>query len=245
MKTIIPLIFFSIIFLTSCTLTNVIPHDESYLKDFNNKLKEETVTIELESGNTIDAKDLQISSNSISWTELESEKHYDVESATIQEIRISNRSRSGTTGLFVGMLVGGIIGANEVSSEGYEWLDGVEQLFRFIFRSEGESKTTRYASGIIMGGVVGGLLGYTIGSIVGTTDKYVFDQDTHKVELKDSSLVQVEFNSIVENGNGYLIILWQEKEIFLHRSEYDYRGTTREGEQFIVIPITIYDSKFK
>jgi hypothetical protein len=177
MKTIIPLILFGIILLNSCTWTNVMQHDETYLRDLNNKLKEETVTIEMESGNTIVGKDIHISSNSISWTELESEKYYNVQSPNIKEIRVMNRSRSGKTGLFVGMLVGGVIGANEVSSQGYDWLDGVEKGFLKIIRLEGESKTTRYVTGAVIGGLVGGLLGYTIGTIAGSTDKYVFIED--------------------------------------------------------------------
>ena len=245
MKNILSLILFGILLFNGCTGIYVIKHDESYLSDINKKLTEKTVTIELSNGNTMVGKGVLISSNSISWTELESNDHYNFQSANIQEIRVSNRSRSGKAGFWVGMIAGGAIGASIISSSDYEWLDVVEAGSRKAMCAEGGSKTTRYATGIAIGGLVGGLLGYTIGAIVGSTDKYIFDQDTQSVKIEDGSLIRVKFTSIVQKGSGYIIILFQGREIRLQRSEYNYRGTTKGKQLFIVVPIDVYDSKFK
>lgn len=176
MKNIISLILVGIILLNGCTWTQLIPPDETYLKDLNNKLKAETVIIELESGNIIVGNDIQLSSDSTSWAGVDSEKYYNVQTAKIKEIRVSNRSRSGTIGLLLGISGGAVIGFIESKSERYNWVDVVEKGFRTVLFLEGESKIGRYAAGMIIGGLAGGLLGLTIGTIVGSTEKYVFTE---------------------------------------------------------------------
>ncbi|MHA2032341.1 MAG: hypothetical protein ACW99Q_23450 [Candidatus Kariarchaeaceae archaeon] len=182
MKYIISLILVGNILFSSCTWKQVIPNDDNNFGDLNDKLKTETLTIGLVSGNIIFGKDIQLSSDSTSWSELHSGKYHTVQSSTIRDICVVNRSRSGKTGLVVGLIGGAVIGVIMASSEEYEWLDVVEKGFRTAIGQEGESKIMRYSSGIIIGGLAGGLLGYTIGIIVGGTDKYVITQDNPRVK---------------------------------------------------------------
>jgi hypothetical protein len=215
------------------------------LNEVNNNLKEETVKILLEDGTTKRAKNLKLSPASTSWTDLETERVNNIETEKIGEIRVLNRTRSGRTGLIIGALTGGIFAATEAGSEGYEWLDSVEEGFVKVLGGEGGSKTTRYVSGFILGAVAGGLLGYTVGAIIGSTDKYVIHHETENYEDLDSSTVKIEFTKVVEKGSGYLIILKGGKEILLKRSDYIYRRTTRTGQQFIIVTKHVYESKFK
>ena len=67
----------------------------------------------------------------------------------------------------------------------------------------------------------------------------------YKASGEDKSSKRVEFSSLVEKGNGYLVILWHGKEIRLLRSEYSYRGTSVDGKAFIVVPNQIYENKFQ
>jgi hypothetical protein len=182
MKNIISLILVGNILLSSCTWKEVIPNDDNNFGDLNDKLQNGTVTIGLISGNTIIGKDIQLSYDSTSWSDLDSGKYHTVQTSTIRDICIMNRSRSGKTGLVVGLIGGATIGVIMASSEEYEWLDVVEKGFRTAIGQEGESKIMRYSSGIIIGGLAGSLLGYTIGIIVGGTDKYVITQDKPRVK---------------------------------------------------------------
>jgi hypothetical protein len=182
MKNIISLILVGIILLNGCTWKQVIPINDTNFDDLNDKLKAETVTIGLVSGNNIIGRDIQLSSDSTSWSELNSGKYHTVQTSTIRDICAMNRSRSGKIGLVVGLIGGGVIGVIIASSEEYEWLDVVEKGFRIAIGQEGESKIMRYSSGIIIGGLAGGLLGYTIGTIVGSRDKYVITQNKLRVK---------------------------------------------------------------
>ena len=61
----------------------------------------------------------------------------------------------------------------------------------------------------------------------------------------DKTPLQIQFTSVIEKGNGYIVILCQKKEIRLDRAEYNYRGTTADGQQYIVVPKYVYQSKFE
>jgi hypothetical protein len=103
----------------------------------------------------------------------------------------------------------------------------------------------------------GPLYGLGIGAIIGHKDNYIFTdsedsadnliekRQAQALSIEDKSPVRVIFSSVVEKGIGYITILWQGEEIRLQRSEYNYRGTTAEGQQFIVVPNYIFESKFK
>jgi hypothetical protein len=106
MKNIISLILVGIILLNGCTWKQVIPINDTNFDDLNDKLKAETVTIGLVSGNNIIGRDIQLSSDSTSWSELNSGKYHTVQTSTIRDICAMNRSRSGKIGLVVGLIGG-------------------------------------------------------------------------------------------------------------------------------------------
>jgi len=62
---------------------------------------------------------------------------------------------------------------------------------------------------------------------------------------KDSTMVTVIFSSVIEKGNGYIVISWQEKVVRLDSSEYISQGETEDGQLFIIVPNDIYNRKFK
>ena len=88
---------------------------------------------------------------------------------------------------------------------------------------------------------LGFLSGALIGGIGGDAESFIFPS----LESKNIPSNRVEFSSIIEKDSRYLIILWQGKKIRLQRSEYNYRGITKEGNLYIIVPKHIYESKFK
>ena len=189
MKNLIILTLIALFLLSACTSTYVIKQDEAYLQNLNHHLEGQTASIRLDNGNTLAGKEIQIFSDSVSWTEPEFLQNYHVKSTKVQEIRVSNRSRSGATGFWIGMAAGAALGVKEVSSEGYGWLDTVEDGASKIMGIDESSNTARYITGIAIGGLAGGLVGVTIGAIIGSTDRYIFDQDTDSVKTIDGSFI--------------------------------------------------------
>jgi hypothetical protein len=103
--------------------------------------------------------------------------------------------------------------------------------------------------GTVAGTILGLLVGHNDHYILTDSEKALKDtEETFKQQgsgTEDTSAVSVKFSSIIQKGNGYLVILWQSRKIRLERSEYHYRGTSEDGQQYIVVPAHIYKSKLE
>jgi hypothetical protein len=190
----------------------------------NRKLAEEKVTLELLNGEERTGFDVKVKSDSTSVGDI------NLSTASIKKITNTRHGKGALKGLGGGLVTGAAIGFglgyfsyNESQSD---W-----------FHSAGEAG----GIGAIIFGVPAALVGLIAGAIHGDIETFIFTPP--EIESKPSN--RVEFTEIVEEGSKYIIILWQGKEIRLSYLEYNYRGTTKEGKQFIVVPGDIFLQKFK
>jgi len=71
-------------------------------------------------------------------------------------------------------------------------------------------------------GLVFGTLG---GAIAGDDETYILISSQNENE----SHIRVDIISVLEQGSGYIVVLWKRREIRLERSDYSYRGTSADG----------------
>ncbi len=159
--------------------------------------------------------------------------------ASIKSITNPRHIRGALKGLGYGSLIGVplgfVVGIITWKESIFEWL----------------SPTSNVGGGVIgalLLGVPTALAGLIFGGIHGDIETFIFPPS--EMESKPSPGVEfkpfrVKFPEIVEEGSGYIIILWQNKEIRLSSSEYNHRWTTEEGKQFMEVPQVIYLQKFK
>ena len=190
----------------------------------NRKLAEEKVTLELLNGEEMTGFDVEVKSDSTSVGDI------NLSTVGIKKITNTRHGKGALKGFGWGLVTGAAIGFGI----GYFSYDGY---------TYGEINSAGEAGGIgaITFGVPSALLGLIAGAIHGDIETFIFTLP--EMESKPSN--RVEFTEIVEEGSNYIIILWQGKEIHLSYSEYNYKGTTKEGKQFIVVPEDIYLQKFK
>jgi hypothetical protein len=213
----------------------------------NKELEDEKVKLTL-ARNTINAEYIEIAEDSSSWVEVKSKYGQRNLSDTIR-IPTSDIKRISYKNNTLGALEG----------FGFGTLTGLS--FYLLGRSAvKETDNFGEALGVAMvmglGVITSPIIGLITGAIIGHEENYILIKpdtsvdgyekgDSQQLSIGDKSYVRVIFSSVVEKGSGYIIILWQKKLIRLQRSEYSHRGTTKEGQPYIVVPNYIYESKFK
>jgi len=205
------------------------------------RLQGKSATIKFKNGQWAEAVISKIDKNTIVYCKHDSTENTTAPFQDVQMIRTTNHDKGFWQGFRVGLLGGAVLGGIVASTGGDEYGDWWWKT------SEGTAGIYIMVISPIIGGIAGGQ--------VGAKEIYVFVEDSvydgnkkgHLQELSnvDKSHVRVEFSSIVEKGRGYIIILWQGKEIKLSSSEYNYRTEAEDGRQFIIVPNYVYDSKFK
>jgi hypothetical protein len=199
----------------------------------NEKLEGEKVTLKLINGEEILGYNVEIKSDSTSIGDIK------LSTASIKKITNPRHDRGALKGLGYGALIGAPIGF-------------IVGYISYEDSPSGESgPNSAGASGGIGALLLGGptaLVGLIVGGIHGDIGTFIFPPS--EMESKPSPGVEfkpfrVEFTEIVEEGSGYIIILWQGKEIRLSNSEYNFRWTIEEGKQFMEVPQVIYLQKFK
>jgi hypothetical protein len=187
------------------------------------KLAEEKVTLELLNGEEMTGFDVEVKSDSTSVGDI------NLSTASIKKITNTRHGKGALKGFGGGLVTGAAIGFGL----GYFSYDSPSDWFNSAWEAGG--------IGAIIFGVPLALVGLIAGAIHGDIETFIFTPP----EMESKPFNRVEFSEIVEEGSNYIIILWQGKEIHLSYSEYNYKGTTKEGKQFIVVPEDIYLQKFK
>jgi hypothetical protein len=228
-----PLYCISIILFISCSsTTRIIQHTESAYKEVNQELKGEAVTIEKMNGEEVNGEYVRILPDSVSVV---MEK---IAIENVKAIKFKNYSKGAIAGMGLGFLSGFLIGGfiGYLTSED-EQPTGTLSHMELGGVSEGAVFGVGGAlAGLLVGGIYGG--------VSGVTDKFIFPSP--EMESRQSkSTIRVEYTKIVKKGRGYLIILWQGKEIRLSRVEYNYLVESDDGKQLIVVPEEVYLEKFQ
>lgn len=202
MKTFLIILLISLIWLAGCSSTHQISRGQASFYTLNRELAGKTGEIVLADGNTLSAKYINITEDSVCWVEftsmVEKGSRYIIILWQEKEIRL-DRSEYNYRG---------------ATNEGKQYIVVPKYISESKFQKSEISEDSE-------------------------------KDQPQEIKIKDKSYIHVEFTSVVGKGSGYIIILWQEKDIVLDRSEYNDRGTTKEGQQYIVVPKYIYESKFK
>ena len=227
----------SIIFITGCGTTYMVNNKDFTYEDLNKEIEGQQVTLAYINGGKDIGKNVRVYSDStyIEWMILENEyvvKNRKVPTASLKEISNKRRGRGAAKGLGYGLLAGVTFGF----FAGYAGYDESDTGW-FSYNSPQEA-------GIFAGIVYGLLFGSTgliVGGLNGDVESFYFPQ----AEIEDTSSVKVEFSKIVKKDLGYLIIMYQGKEIHLISSEYRQISESMDGRTFITVPKEIYAKKFK
>jgi hypothetical protein len=256
MKTFLNLLLVSLIYLAGCSSTQQIRYNQAEFDILNWDYEGAIGEIALVDGSTISGKYIQIAEDSTCYREVKSRLNVvrlasdtsRIPTSDITRITYKNTSKGALEGAGFGALAGLAIGAiiaNSIEPENSKnpmetWSKGMSQ------------------ASLIPGGLLAGILiGIPVGSGIGHKDNYILldsensvyneyeNVDLQSLTDEDKSPVRVIYSSVVEKGSGYIIILWQGKKIRLRRSEYNQRGTTKEGKLYMVVPDYIYRRRFK
>lgn len=233
--------FLLILSLLSCSSTQFLSVEDFDREWIEGRLQGKSATIKFKNGQWAKAEIRSIDKNTLVYCKHDSTENTTAPFQDVQMIRTTNHSIGFWQGMVIGFLGGAALGGIVASTGGDEYGDWWW-------------KTNEGTAGIYIM-VISPIIGGIIGGVKGAKEIYLFVEDSvydgnkkgHLQELSnvDKSSVRVEFTKIVEKGRGYIIILWQKKEIRLLSSEYNYMLETEEGKQSIVVPKYIYDSKFK
>lgn len=208
------LIILLVMLFSACSSTMLIKKDEASLKKLNAELEGENVTIELLSGDAITAENVLVKPDS---TKIGEKK---IITTNIKKITITNHG----TGALKGMAYGGLL--TFIPS-------GI--IYLFIMDESYSEMIFIYPAAIF---VIGGILG----GIHGDIEEFVFQHDQEFSQTV--KVVRVEISSIVEETEKYIIVLYQNKNIHLLKSEYKNIMKTDDGKISIVIPKEVYLRKF-
>ena len=247
----------SMIMLAACSSTIPIKKDQESFRLLNEDLAGERCDVLMADSGIVIAENLWVDADSSSMVIL---KHYTysgwktidivrIPTSDIQSIQYTDNGVGALYGLLYGTVTGLVFyalmpGAAEDAQEGED-----NPVSRGI---------TGAATAMLFGGMAilapfgglawGAIIGHDYECILDHSDSFTDDQveeiNIDDLSDDDKAPLRVKFSSIVEKGSGYLVILWQGKKIHLQRSEYHYRGTTTDGQEYIVIPTYIYRLKF-
>jgi hypothetical protein len=210
-----PTFIFTSILIISCSTTHLVKNENAAYRELNKKLKGEDVSLLLLTGDELEGYNIEVEPESTTIGERK------IATKSIKEITIKNSGRGALKGIGLGVASTLVLSAISYFSNQDE---PYAEVAFIIFPP----------AGLVLGAI--------IGAAGGDIDRFVFpyQQDTNS-----DPYVRVEFSSILERGRGYIIILWQGKEVRLSKDEYSYRGTTEDGKLFIMVSDNIYNSKFQ
>ena len=231
--------------LTGCSSTYYIKNDPTSLDEFNEELQGNAGTIVLKDGPDISARRMHINEDSSSWVEVKTFLNVTklakdtsrAATADIEKIVLKNKGLGAVEGLAFGAIGGSFVGKIMASNQGDD------------LKKQLDAGIGSLLLGTVGGAVLGLMIGHSYHYILTDSEEArrnkeeAFKQQVSGTE--DTSAVKVEFSSIIQKGSEYLVILWQSKKIRLERPDYHYRGTSEDGQQYIVVPVYIYKSKFE
>ena len=129
----------------------------------------------MEDGQKLEARNLRIKADSISWISLDNQKTARLPAANVTEIKFVRKGKGALEGMGLGLIYGAVFGAGLGLAQGD---DNEGSWFRL---SAGQKAALL---GITFGGA-GFLAGLPIGTIAGSKDIYYLEQKLPKTKLSN------------------------------------------------------------
>jgi len=205
-------------------------HDQSSYDEINRSVQDKKVSVSLANGENLEAKNLQLKVKSTSVGDK------NIHTNDITKVTQTNSGNGAVQGLVIGLLVGASLGY----LYGYVSYDKKEDEENFFQIGSAKNNANVGAVGF---GIIGALMGGLAGSQKGEVVTYTF------IDYQDGTTPdKLEVQSILYSTEDTLAVLWQNRQIKLHTSEYDKIMKDRTGAKteriYISIPYDVYNEKF-
>lgn len=237
MKTSLCIFILAIIYFSACSSTYRLKEGDLSINEFNEELREKTVTIYLTNGQKHDAHNVSVNDQLIYWIDKQSGATQAIPTNQVDHILDKHHGQGALDGLGSGFLGGFAFGA----IIGIAATDPDHKTSGFV-----DLTPRNYAEGAFGYGIgfaiPTALIGLPIGALAGHKDIYIIEKQ--KSKRKKPEYVKIKIESIVEENNAYITVQRSGANIKIARSAI--RQIDKNGEDiYITISKEIYKMKFK